>query len=123
MMSGFVTPDRTAVMPLVLKGANGLEFGLQMTVDTGFGEELSLSQDWIDAMALPFVRFNDIILSDGSVIQVSIYKGTVVWNGQDKAVEIHCLDSDPLIGMSLLLNFLLTLPVRAGETFTMVPMP
>ena len=123
MMTGFVTADRAAVMQVVFKGTNGIEAGLQVTINTGFSEQVSLSQSWIDAMALLFSRFDDVTMADGRVVQTGIYKGIIVWDGQDKTVEVHCLESDPLIGMSLLLDFLLTLPVRVGSTLTLTPMP
>ena len=123
MMTGFITVDREAAMRLIFKGVNGIEANLQVTVDTGFSEYVSLPQTWVDALALPFARYNDVTLADGSDIQAAVYEGIVVWDEQDKSVEVHCLEGDPLIGMSLLLEFLLTLPVRIGETFTVASIP
>lgn len=123
MMTGFVTVDREAVLRLIFKGTNGIEVDLQTTVDTGFSEFVSLPQSWIDAMALPFARYNNVTLADGSNVQVAVYFGVVVWDGQDKPVEVHCMEGDPLVGMSLMLDFLLTLPVRIGETFSIASIP
>ena len=106
------------VMRLILKGTNGVEVDIEAIIDTGFTNYLSLPQTWVDALALTRLDAADVTLADGETIQVSIFEGVVVWDGQDRLVEIYCLEGSPLIGMSMLYNYHLSLPVRDGSTFT-----
>jgi predicted aspartyl protease len=60
----------------------------------------------------------DIDTADGSVIPVEVYEGRVIWDGQEHAIVIHCVEGSPLLGMSLLYDYLLTIQVVAGGSVT-----
>ena len=118
MIQARMTAEKEAVLPLMILGANGIEVVLPSIIDTGFTEMLSLSKEWIDALDLEFVCDESVILADGSSLGVEIYKATVVWDGKRCPVRVHCMEGDPLIGMGLMKDFLLHLPVRIGSEFT-----
>jgi hypothetical protein len=47
----------------------------------------------------------------------------VVWNGQNRPVAVECVEGFPLLGMRLLLDHLVTLPVVIGGSFTIDAIP
>lgn len=123
MITGFVTADREAVIWLKLYGPNTLEADIPVVIDTGFTEHLTLPQSWIDAMAFPYLRTDDVTLADGSVIQVTVHEGAILWDGNRLFIEAHVLEGSPVVGMSLMDNYLLSLPVCNGDTFTISLLP
>jgi predicted aspartyl protease len=52
------------------------------------------------------------ILADGSECLFDVYAGTVIWDGQDRAILIDEADTDPLVGMALLSGYELTIENR-----------
>lgn len=92
-------------------------------VDTGFSEQLSLPSTWIKALFLPEVGYDDVIVADGRQILVTIHEGKIIWDGQERVVLIHCMEGDALVGMALMADYLLNLPVRINSVVTLSPLP
>ena len=118
MITGVVTADREAIVRVRLHGPQGQEAAIDTVLDTGFTEALSLPQTWVDTLALPLVEFDEMMLADGRIIQVEVYEGSIIWDGQERLVVIHCVEGSPLLGMSLLYDSLLTMQVVHGGSVT-----
>ena len=111
-------------MRVIIKGGEGRASEVEAVLDTGFSEYLSLPHGLIDALLLPYLRTDDAILSDGSVVDCSVHEATVVWDGQERVIPVHSSTTgEALIGMSLLLGQLVTLPVVNGGTVTITTIP
>lgn len=123
MITGLVTGMPQALVRLRLRGPQGVEAELEAVVDTGFSEEFAVSRTWVEALKLPYQEDHEIILADGSVIPVTLHQGVVLWDGQERDVVVHCLEGEPLIGMSLLDGHLLSMQVVDGGAVTIVPLP
>jgi clan AA aspartic protease len=123
MMTGVVKSSREAIVRLKLRGTNGVDSEVEAVLDTGFTESLTLPQAWIVALALPRVNLDRVTLADGTIVGVDLHEGTVVWNGQDRAIIVHCMEGVPLIGMSLIYDHLLTLEATDGGSVTIAALP
>jgi clan AA aspartic protease len=114
MITGTVVGGREAVITLTLSGTNGIEAHIDVVIDTGFTDSLTLSTEWVDALALPYLQAEIVLLADGSEINVDQYEGTVIWDGSHRPIVVHCMEGNPLIGMSMLQECRVTLHVRDG---------
>lgn len=124
MITGIVLlARREALVRLLVRGGEGRASEVEAVLDTGFTEELSLPQDLIDALLLPFVRTESTMLSDGSIIECNVHEGVVVWDGAERVVLVQAAKGSPLIGMSLLLDHLVTLPVTDSGQVTIEVLP
>jgi clan AA aspartic protease len=123
MITGVVTAYREAIVRLRLRATSGLEVEVEAVLDTGFTEYLSLPLATIQALNLPQISSEELILADGGRLQVAVYEGTVVWDGQDRTIYIHCLEGSPLLGMFLLFDHLLTMEVVNNGPLTIAPIP
>ena len=123
MITGTVDQFLNAFVRLEFTGENGIIVGHDMLFDTGFSEYFSLPQDLIDALGYPVKNKENVKFSDGITREVTIDDGRVLWDGQEQKVPIHCLNGDPLLGISQVENYLITFRARAGETVTFVPLP
>ena len=121
MMMTTVTDSLSVFFYLKLQGNSGLEMDIPFLLDTGFSEALSLPLSWLDALQFPVDSSDQITLADGISVSVNVHRGRVTWDGQIKEVAIHCLEGDPLLGMSLMLDYLLTLPVQENAVVTLAP--
>jgi clan AA aspartic protease len=122
-MTGVVTTAREAILRLRLRGPTQLEIDVDAVIDTGFTEYLTLSRPQVQSLALPVVEINRMVLADGSVTLVDVHACAVEWDGQDRVVMVHCMESAPLVGMSLLFDHLLSIQVVDQGTVTISPWP
>ncbi len=122
MITGVVTDGREAIVQARVRGPQAVEQVMDAVLDTGFTEEISLPQARVDALGLPLIELDEVTLADDSTIEVGLYEGTVLWDGQERRVIVHCLEGTPLIGMSLIYAYLLTMQVMAGGRVTLVPL-
>jgi clan AA aspartic protease len=124
LITGVVVADRReAQVRLLVKGGEGRASEIEAILDTGYTEYLSLPQTMIDALLLPFVRSEQVVLSDNSIIESAFYRGVVYWDGKERTVDIESSEGVPLLGMSLLLDHVVTLPVADGATVTIAALP
>jgi clan AA aspartic protease len=123
VIPGLVTRDRQAIVRLRLRGPQGLEVEVDAVLDTGFTEYLALPRAWTMALGLHRLFTDRLMLADGSAVSVDLYDCIVDWDGQQRTIVVHCLEGSPLLGMSLLYDYLLTMEVVDGGTVTIDAIP
>jgi clan AA aspartic protease len=119
MITGIVSARREAVLPVVLYDVNGHAQSLNAIVDTGFDDWISLPSAMIVALGLSLSRSGSGVLADGSTAVFDIYEAKIDWDGHVRTVSIYEMNSDPLVGMSLMYGYELFLPILDGATFTL----
>ena len=122
-ITGVVTADRQAMIRLTVRGPAGQEHEIQAIIDTGFDGWLSLPSSLIALRGLVWRRRGRTLLADGSDSVFEIYEATVVWDGQDRRIPIDVAETKPLLGMSLLEGYELTVQVRSAGNVTISPLP
>ena len=110
MISGTVH-DFEPIIPLSVCGSDGKVYQQNAIVDTGFDGWLSLPPDLIAQLDLKWKRRGRAILADGSECLFNVYEAIVIWDGNLLTIPIDEADSDPLIGMSLMEGYQLTVQV------------
>jgi len=83
-------------------------------VDTGFSGSLSLPPALIAELGLPFRRRGRALLADGSETFFDIHEASVIWDDRPRYVPTDAADADPLIGMTLLEGYELTVQAVNG---------
>jgi clan AA aspartic protease len=123
MISGTVSANREAVVPLRLITAAGQTVDIDAVVDTGFTGSLTLPGALIGLLGCAFRSRQQIMLGDGSLVLVDVFVGAVLWHGQHHAIEIDSAETDPLIGMSLLYGSELRVQVVDGGSVAIEALP
>ena len=70
--------------------------------------------DLIARLNLKWKRRGRAILGDGSECVFNVYEAVVVWDGDRVTIPIDEVDSEPLVGMSLMEGFQLMVQVVEG---------
>jgi clan AA aspartic protease len=122
MISGVVTRDRQAIIRLTVRGPTGQEQGIEAVIDTGFDGCLSLPSSVVVLLGLEWRERGRALLADGSESVFDIYEGTVLWDGQVRRIPVHEAETVPLVGMSLLQGYELTVQVEPGGHVTIKPL-
>jgi clan AA aspartic protease len=114
MISGSVNVEFEPIVPLSVCASSGQIHTQDAIVDTGFNGWLSLPPDAIAALGLSWKRRGRAILGDGSECVFDVYEAVVVWDEALLTVPVDEADSEPLIGMSLMEGYQLTVQVFEG---------
>ncbi len=101
MIEGRIAANgREALIFLTVLGVRERE--VEAVVDTGFTEYLTLPGDLIRDLSLPLRGYGEVMLADGSVVEVGIYRAQVLWHGKQRGIEVQESEGGPLVGMGLL---------------------
>jgi clan AA aspartic protease len=122
MITGEVTPWREAIVPLLVRGPAGQEIDAVTVLDTGFTEFLTLSPAEIASLGLTYRNDMEVVLADGAIVRLRVFKAAVVWNGSERTISVHEADGGPLIGMSLLYGHDVRLQIVDGGPVTIEPL-
>ena len=123
MISGLVNPNLEAIVRLHLEDSNGQTQAFDLKIDTGFTDFLSLPVVMVSAMGWPLVNYELMQVADGSTVRVAVHSGAIIWDGKARAVSVHAMGTDRLIGMALLAGHDLAIRVSDGGpvTITLIP--
>ena len=123
MMAGVVNADREATLRLVVVGPRGKQQEIEAIIDTGFTGFLTLPAAPVAALELSWLCRQPGILADGSVDLFDVYAARVLWDGRLRAVEVEVVDTEPLLGMSLLDRHSVLIEVVTGGAVTVTAFP
>ena len=123
MITGVVTADRQAIIHLTVRGPVGQEHEIEAIIDTGFDGWLSLPSSLVVLLGLVWRRRGRALLADGRESVFDIYEATVVWDGQARRIPMDEAETAPLVGMSLLEGYELTVQVRSAGKVTIRALP
>ena len=114
MIAGVVNADYEAIIHLSIRGPTGREHEIDAIIDTGFNGFLTLPPSVVIVLELIRLSRGRALLANGSEELFDIYGVTVLWEGQPRYVETDAVDTTPLVGMSLLEGYDLTIQVAQG---------
>jgi clan AA aspartic protease len=118
MITGVVTDDRQALIRLIVRGPAGKEQEVEAIIDTGFDGWLSLPSSIISSLGLMWRRRGRALLADGSESIFDIYDAIVIWDGEARRIPVDQAETTPLVGMSLLEGYELTVQAQRGGNVT-----
>ena len=122
MISGHVNSSPEAVVSLVVRGPDGHEQGVEAVIDTGFTGQITLPTELITELGLPFLGQSRAVLGDGSEILYDVFEVSVIWDGGARLVNVDAAETEPLLGMGLLLGHELAIQVVPGGTVSIRPL-
>jgi clan AA aspartic protease len=121
MMTGAVNTDLEAKLLLDVQDAAWPAHAVEVLIDTGFDGFLALPAGLVAALGLPWLCRQQGQLADGSLHVIDGYTATLLWDGQQRTVEVDVVAAGPLIGTGLLNGYELRIQVKPGGTVTLVP--
>ena len=123
MIIGKIVDNQEALIELEIVDVNHTE-KVEAIIDTGFTGELTLPSDLIERLGLPRIGELRITLGDGNEVDVGLYLAMVLWQGEERIVQVLSTDDGKaLVGMSLLYGNRLTLEGVTDGKVTIEPLP
>ena len=112
MINGRVSAELDSVVTIEIRNGQGGLQAVEVVVDTGFNGELALPSDLVQSLGLEYIDDVPVVLADLQHRPVGAYAGVVSWHGRHREVVALEMGSEPLLGMSLLLDSRLTISCR-----------
>ncbi len=101
-MNTGIVRNRRIFVELALVAPDGEAVDVEFVLDSGFTGVTTLAPAACAALELPFLRLQPAGLADGSPLLLEVYRAALIWDGEERAVEVLALEGAPLIGMTLL---------------------
>lgn len=122
MILGTVNPDGKAIVPLRVRGPQGASDEVQTLVDTGFDAWLTLPPSTVEALGLVFTEETHYTLADGSRAISRLFAAQVEWFGRWRRVLVVEMESEPVLGMTMLRGSHLGIDVIDGGRVEIRPL-
>jgi len=123
MISGRVANDGSqATIKLNVRGPTGRTLHVEAIIDTGFSGALSLYPQEVDDLRLPWVGHIIATLADESEHLADGYSAEVMWDSTPREITVTAISGGPLVGMSLMKNYRLTIDVLPNGLLTLKPL-
>ena len=106
-----------------LIGSGTISHEIEAVVDTGFDGYVTLPLDLIDALGLSFLREERIMFANGLVEIAKVYECIIDWDGTRRRIEIQAADTNPLVGMSLMIGYEIRIETKVGGLVQLSPLP
>ena len=94
-------PGLQAIIHVEVRGESGWE-EVEAAIDTGFSGFLALPASIVARLDLEPRSETQIRLADGSDVSLRVHRAVVLWNREERTIEVLQADSGPLLGMALL---------------------
>lgn len=114
MIIGIVNARHELRIQLRVRSPSGQEQDVETLLDTGFNGSLTLPPSVILSLGLPWISRGTAILANGNVVQFDIYAGKVIWDGNPRSILIQSVDTVPLLGMALLIDYDIRARMKVG---------
>ena len=111
---GQVNPRMQAMVPVTIHDLLGQTLALDAILDSGFSGYLTLPLAIITTLQLPFLGSRVFSLGNNAQANFDIYVATLIWDGEEKNIQVLSSEAHPLVGMSLLKGFCFTIDVLDG---------
>lgn len=108
MITGVVESDEGRIR-LEVRGPRRRRRTVDAVIDTGFTASLTLPPAIITALGLRWQSLDRGTLADGSECLIDVYEAKVRWDGKLRRIFVGEADTDPLVGMTVLRGFELTM--------------
>ena len=119
MITGKVNQHYEPIIQVGVCDSFGKVYQQNVIIDTGFNGWLSLPKEVISKLDLPWKRRGRALLGDGSECIFDIYEAVIIWDRQSRVIPIDEAESDPLLGMSLMKGYKLSIDVLENGIVTL----
>ena len=120
---GIVLDATFPMITLALSGENTATVEVDLAIDTGFTDVMTLPPDIIEVLNLRFNKEIFLTLADGTAYSGVAYTGWVRWHDSVREIEVISVDADPLVGMRLLAGSNLSIDAEPGGAVTISELP
>lgn len=121
MIVGAVTARCEAAISVTIRGPGGVEREVESVIDTGSSGAISLPTAIIAELGLRPNGRGRVALADGSEATFRMRQAVVIWDERPSLVFVDEANSEPTVGMALLMGLVTTIDGSVGGTVAISP--
>ena len=121
MICGRVTEDLKAKINIAISVGDGVWNSLDAVIDTGFNGQLALPEEAIRSLGLALDQFRRVTPAIGGTRVVASGYVQLRWEDVSTRTRVIQAGTEPLVGMTLLLNHFITIDVVPDGLVTITP--
>lgn len=114
MITGSVNAALEAIITIRAADASRTLHSFEAIIDTGFNGSLTLPEETVAELNLPWRSRAQVELADGTRVESDVYTCLIDWDGQPLNALVEVADTDPLVGMALMQGYELRVQVDDG---------
>jgi clan AA aspartic protease len=95
---------------------------IEFIVDTGFNGEIALPPSMANELNYTSAGYREHKVAGGRIDRFEICQATIVWDGEDRMVELLIIEGEALIGTELLAELMLQIEVTEGGQVLIDPL-
>jgi clan AA aspartic protease len=118
MITGTVNARREAIIRIAVQGKQDQLRDVEAVIDTGYTGFLILPPETVEELELTYLGRMKCTLANGAKEDFDVFSATVIWDGQERLIEVDVTNTDPLVGMLLLNGYELRVEVTPGGEVT-----
>jgi clan AA aspartic protease len=123
MITGIVNFNLEAVLRLHIEDSAGQTQAIDVKVDTGFSDFLSLPVGLVASLGLAMTSQENVQVADGSTVCINVHSAVVIWDNKARRVDVHAMGSNRLLGMRMLAAHDVSIRVQDGGTVSISVVP
>jgi clan AA aspartic protease len=101
VINGIIKNGR-ATVNVIFRLPNKPDFTIEFVIDTGFTGDLSLPSAAVTLINLPFLYELPANLANNSWVDIPVHEALIIWNGEERIVNVLATGKRPLLGTGLL---------------------
>ncbi|MBC1225122.1 clan AA aspartic protease [Nostoc sp. UCD121] len=117
MISGIVK-DAHPTVNVEFRLPNLPDFTIEFVIDTGFTDYLCLPPEAVALLNLSFRYELPANLADNSWVDIPVHEAVIIWNGEERVVNVLATGKRPLLGTALLDGYELVIQFIEGGLVT-----
>lgn len=117
MITGIIKSGHPTVK-IIFRLLNQPDFTIEFVIDTGFTGDLSLPPAAVNVMDLPFLYELPANLANNTWVDIPIHEAVILWNREERVVNVLATGRRPLLGTGLLDGYELTVQFTEGGLIT-----
>lgn len=117
MISGIVNNGYPTVS-ITFRLPDRPDFSIQFVIDTGFTDELCLPSEVVALLGLPFKWATPANLANNTEVLLPVYEAIILWNGEERIVQVVGTGRRPLLGTAMLEEAELVIQFTEGGLVT-----
>ena len=117
MINGIIKNGR-ATVNIIFHLPNKPDFTIEFVIDTGFTGDLSLPSAAVTLINLPFLYELPANLANNSWVDIPVHEALIIWNGEERVVNVLATGKRPLLGTALLDGYELSIQFTEGGLVT-----
>jgi len=107
-----------ATVNVIFRLPNQPDFSIEFVIDTGFTDYLCLPQAAVALLGLPYLYDIYANLADNSSVTIPLHQAVIIWNGEEREVNVLATGRRPLLGTGLLQGYELNIQFTEGGLVT-----